>query len=368
MNTIKTALKNIRIVQLIDSLEAGGAERMAVTYANALAKQIAFSGLVATRKEGLLKDQVGNDVAYTFLNKQGQLDYKALWRLRQFCKQNRVDYIHAHSSSFFWAVLIKISLPSIKVIWHDHYGNSEFLAQRSSRVLGWCSYLFSVIIVVNEQLKQWSQQNLHCASVVYLPNFVEEPNGDLEETTFLKGEDGKRIVLLANLRPQKDHPFLLEIAQKLKVSHPAWTFHLIGKDFEDEYSENLKKQIVELGLSNNVWIYGSRTDVSFILKQATIGILTSQSEGLPVALLEYGMNQLPIVVTSVGEIPSVIENGRNGYVVKSGDVEEFVEKLQILIENSEERHILADNLHQHIVKNYTSSAVFETYFSVLNEN
>lgn len=44
----------MRILQLIDSLEAGGAERMAVTYANALVQEIAFSGLVATRKEGPL--------------------------------------------------------------------------------------------------------------------------------------------------------------------------------------------------------------------------------------------------------------------------------------------------------------------------
>ena len=45
----------MRIVQLIDSLEAGGAERMAVNLANGLAKQVEFSGLISTRKEGLFK-------------------------------------------------------------------------------------------------------------------------------------------------------------------------------------------------------------------------------------------------------------------------------------------------------------------------
>ena len=40
----------MRILQIIDSLEAGGAERMAVSYANALANEIEFSGLIATRK------------------------------------------------------------------------------------------------------------------------------------------------------------------------------------------------------------------------------------------------------------------------------------------------------------------------------
>lgn len=47
----------MRIIQLIDSLEAGGAERMAVNFANGLASKADFSGLVCTRKEGLLKNQ-----------------------------------------------------------------------------------------------------------------------------------------------------------------------------------------------------------------------------------------------------------------------------------------------------------------------
>ena len=63
----------MRIVQLIDSLEAGGAERMAVNYANVLAEQIEFSGLAATRKEGALLDQINSNVSYLFLNKKKQV-------------------------------------------------------------------------------------------------------------------------------------------------------------------------------------------------------------------------------------------------------------------------------------------------------
>ena len=60
----------MRIIQLIDSLEAGGAERMAVSYANALAQEIEFSALVATRKEGPLLNQIESNVPYLFLNKK----------------------------------------------------------------------------------------------------------------------------------------------------------------------------------------------------------------------------------------------------------------------------------------------------------
>ena len=60
----------MRVVQIIDSLDAGGAERMAVNYANAMANEIEFSGLVTTRKEGDLKPQISINVSYLFLKKK----------------------------------------------------------------------------------------------------------------------------------------------------------------------------------------------------------------------------------------------------------------------------------------------------------
>ena len=70
--------KEIRILQLIDSLEAGGAERMAVSYANALNRNIGFGALVATRTEGALKNQLDKNVVYGYLNRKSTFDFKAL--------------------------------------------------------------------------------------------------------------------------------------------------------------------------------------------------------------------------------------------------------------------------------------------------
>jgi len=54
----------LRILQLIDSLDAGGAERMAVNYANTLVDFIEFSALVTTRKQGALKEQLSHKIKY----------------------------------------------------------------------------------------------------------------------------------------------------------------------------------------------------------------------------------------------------------------------------------------------------------------
>lgn len=354
----------MRIIQIIDSLEAGGAERMAVNYANALADTIEFSGLVVSRKEGPLLNQIKREVDYLFLNKKHSLDLKAFWKLRQFVKLNKVAIIHAHSTSFFIAFLLKLSLPSLQLIWHDHYGDSEFLSKRPTLLLKFCLSFFRGIISVNQKLKSWSEEKMQFKNVIYLPNF---PSKQIEvtEQTVLVGIQGKRIVSLANLRVQKNHFLLLEVARKIKLSHPEWTFHLIGKDFKDGYSEQIKRTILDNKLENNVFVYGSKKDIGSILKQANIAVLTSQSEGLPVALLEYGLHKMPVVVTNVGEIPMLIEDGVNGFVVTSGNIKPFCESLVKLIENKSIRADFGKALHNTINENFSEATIINNYLKWL---
>ncbi|WP_281228119.1 glycosyltransferase [Flavobacterium aquiphilum] len=356
----------MRIVQIIDSLEAGGSERMAVNYANGLADKIEFSGLVATRKEGSLLDEINQNVSYLFLNKKKQFDIGSLLRLRSFVVNNMITHIHAHSTSFFLAFLLKIIKPSLIIIRHDHYGNNEFLANRPCFVLKSVSCFFNGLIVVNQKLKDWSEQKLKAQNVIYLPNFPVIKTG-VCEGTILKGTKGKRIISLANLREQKNHFLLLKVAQKLKLSHPECTFHLVGKDFEDAYSKQIKSLILEFNLENNVFLYGSRQDVAIILNQSDIAILTSQSEGLPVALLEYGLCKKAVVVTGVGEIPTIVQYGKNGFVVDSNESELFYQSLVELVENESLRFDFGNALYENIQSEYTAENVLEKYLNWLNK-
>jgi len=348
----------MRILQIIDSLEAGGAERMAVNYANALANKIEFSGLVVTRKEGPLLNQINSKISYLFLNKKSALDIQSVLKLRTFVIENKVEIVHAHSTSFFLAFLLKLTFPKIKLIWHDHYGDSEFLSQRPSLSLKRILPFFNGIIAVNQQLKIWAEQKIHFKNVIYLPNFPSEEN-QVSEQTILEGIPGKRIVSLANLRLQKDHFLLLEVAKKVKISHPEWTFHLVGKDFEDEYSKKIKTLILEFNLENSVFIYGSRNDIKNILNQSTIGVLTSQSEGLPVALLEYGWYKKPIVVTNVGEIPLLMVDRVNGFIVEAGSASLFYNSLIQLIEKDTLKEDFGKALQKTISYNYSEHIVIK---------
>jgi glycosyltransferase involved in cell wall biosynthesis len=354
----------MKTLQVIDTLDTGGAEKLAVTYANALSTEVEASFLCATRKEGVLKNQVMEEVGYLFLNRKSTFDFTAIKRLKAFIKENEIKVVHAHATSFFIVFLTKMLYPKFKMVWHDHYGNSEFLEQRKAFFIKIASYAMNGVISVNQRLKDWAESNLAVSKVVYLSNFPVK-NETVQASTELHGVEGKRIVCLANLRPQKDHFNLLKAFEK--IAKKDWTLHLVGKDFEDDYSRRVKLFIHDHGLSEKAFVYGSREDVSHILNQCDIGVLSSQSEGLPIALLEYGLHELAVLTTNVGECSRVVSDETKGELVPPNDANKFAEKLEFLIENKNERLAKAENLYTHIQENFAQKAIIQQLIKFYNE-
>jgi glycosyltransferase involved in cell wall biosynthesis len=351
----------MRIVQIIDSLEAGGAERMAINYANALASKIEFSGLIATRNEGLLLNQVNEKVSYLFLRKRKLLDFYAIFRLRKYLKTNKVNIIHAHSSSFFIAVLVKLTFPKVKIIWHDHYGISQDLVLRKNQALKLCSFFFNGSIAVNTALKNWAQSYLFCRNIIYFPNFIEDSPLSDENNITLNGVKGKRIICVANLRPQKNHDLLLDAATLIKNKFPEWTFHLVGKDFKDAYSAKLYQKVNTLNLNQTVFFYGAINNTKSALIQAEIAVLPSLSEGLPLAILEYGLYKLAVVATNVGEIPKIITSEKLGLIVESNNAGEFAAAVEKFINDEVCRNESSSNLHTKVKQIFSEEIIINEY-------
>lgn len=352
----------MRVLQLIDALDAGGAERVAVNIANGLCSEIEESFLCATRREGILKSSLLKEVGYLFLNKKQAVDFKAIIKLHKFIKKNSINVIHAHSTSFFLATISKFLNPKLVIIWHDHYGNSEFLDSRNYYILKLCSKYFSHIFSVNTALKLWAQQVLNFKETTYLANVAVINKST--EITQLKGVTGKRIVCLANLRAQKDHITLVLAFKEVLRVYPDWSLHCVGENTKDNYCNLLEIKINELDLRHAVFLYGSKPDVFHILKQAEIGVLASKSEGLPLALLEYGSAKLAVVATKVGQVESLITHNVHGLLVGASKPVELSKALITLIKNENLRHTFTENYFSHIKNNYTQRAQIEAILKV----
>lgn len=354
----------MRVLQLIDSLHPGGAERVAVNIANALVSRIDASYLCVTREAGLLKESIDAQVNYLFLDKNKTLDVKAIKKFNAFIKAENIEVIHAHGTSFFLAAIIKTLNKSVKIVWHDHYGNRGATSKVNVFILKQCSRFFSQIICVNENLVTWSKQNLKCDLVRFMPNFVVETS--FEKSTKLKGKSGKRIICLANLRPDKDHINAIEAFNIIYKNNPEWTLHFVGKTYEDAYSKSIFKKVNELGLSKNIFFYGSIVDVPNALNQSNIGVLSSVSEGLPMALLEYGLSGLPVVVTHVGDCSKVLKDGVLGALVPSRNSVLLGQAIQNYINNPRLATKKGEALKTYVFNQYSCKEVIHALITNYN--
>lgn len=344
-------MSKIGVIQIIDSLNTGGAEVLAVNIANLLVKENINSHLCVTRQEGKLRESINKNTGYLFLNKKRTIDIKAIITFKNYIKANNISILHAHSSSFFLAFCVKLICPKLKIIWHDHFGKTQELKKRKLFPLKYISYYFEAIISVNNQLKQWANYNLHCKKTYLLNNFAFFNNSD--SCTFLNGEKDKRIVHLAAARDQKDHETLINAFSIFSEKNKDWSLHLIGFLNNSLYSKKIIDLIKVKGLENHTFVYGSCLDVENILKQATVGVLSSKSEGLPIALLEYGLLKLPVICTDVGDCNKVILNNKTGIIVSSGNINQFAKSLEKISTSKKLQNYLGENLYNHIQKNFS---------------
>ena len=364
---------------------------MSVNIANGLSKEGIPSYLITTRYDGALVHHINPIVGNKCLNRNRKWNPLPILRLARFISSEKITLIHAHTTSVFLAGLMSFLFPKIKLVWHDHYGEFERIEQRPIKGLKRIIHRFSGIISVNETLRDWAQNQLGHKNAIYLPNFIEMDvsNSELRYEGLtaqhqalsshiepeiasvnidhpakvhapktnqikLQGPDGFKIICVANLRPQKDHMTLIEAFALLSQKFPSASLHLVGAESDPNYADEIKQEVSARGLIQ-VYFYGAVEHVHELLQQADIGVLSSVSEGLPMALLEYAAAGLPIVTTDVGACKEVVAG--HGLVVPSKNSEELYMALSNTIEDYKSAIVKAEKLKAHVKEHYSEAAV-----------
>jgi len=349
---------------MIDSLIAAGAERMAVNIANGLVSEGIESHLCATHSGGPLEEFILPEVKTVFPGKKSFFDTKAFLRLRKYVKENKINIIHAHSTSLFWAVMVKWITPRVKVIWHDHFGFSEQLHSRETKLLRFFVRFAGHIFAVNDILQKYAVNDLKKkpAQVSFLANFadISTDKNMVQKPDIPDIEIEPKIVCLANLRKQKDHDNLLDAFSIVAKKHDSARLYLVGGHFNDDYYRRMMDRTTnEDNLKGKVYILGSRNDVAEILSVCQIGVLSSISEGLPVSLLEYGLSNLAVVCTDVGDCSLVLDGGRCGRLVPPSSSEALAKEICYLLENNDEAKKLAGALNERVLTDFSKKGAID---------
>jgi glycosyltransferase involved in cell wall biosynthesis len=343
----------LNVLQVVDSLALGGAERVAVNLANDLATHGYGSALCTTRALGPLEAFLSPDVGRLDLERRTRFDLKGLRRLRRYVRAHDIDIVHAHSTSLFSVVIALKFAPRVRIVWHDHYGAQHF-SERPVLPYRLAASRTSACIVVSERLRKWVTESLRVpeSRVFKIDNFISLPSDTSRQVHEARRTTGPRLVCVAAFRPQKDHRTLLEAFRLVAARHADASLVLVGGGPPKGIDE-ARTLAESLGISDRIEWLGERTDVAEILTDCDVGVLSSRSEAFPLVLLEYGAAGLSVVATKVGECAEILDDGRAGVLVPAADPEALARSLNSLVEAEERgRRALGENLRVRVMERY----------------
>ena len=142
---------------------------------------------------------------------------------------------------------------------------------------------------------------------------------------------GKRaidLVFIGRLEPVKQANQFIEIVEAVSRLIPSVKATVVG---DGSLLEDTKAHAAKLGVTNNIEFLGRRKDVEQILASSRMFVLTSQSEGLSIAMAEAMANGTVPVVANVGELGDLVVDGVNGFLITPDHVAEYVDRILPLL-------------------------------------
>jgi len=146
------------------------------------------------------------------------------------------------------------------------------------------------------------------------------------------GEFKKKIVIgtIAEVHPNKGLTYLIDAMANVCASHPNTISVIVG---DGDLLSSINMQIRAAGLDGKVFLAGYMSEAFQYLKAFNAFILPSVKEGLPYVILEAGYASLPVISTTVGGIPEIIEDMKSGVLVQPKDSGELAHAISYIIEH-----------------------------------
>jgi len=364
--------KKIRVLHLTNSLNYGGLERVVIDICRHL-DPAEFEPMVACIKwkgpQAKLLEDAG--IPIVTLKKEGSslAKYTSFFELRKIVRKYKIDVIHTHNTGplleSMIAHLTSFTFPQIihtdhaRTSWPDkkRYMMFEQIASK---------YVYSMIAVsdeAKEKLMHFEHIPENRIEIVYngipIENFHEQSGKENEIRKELKIDQFKYVIgLCVVLRKLKGIVHLLNALPEIIKACPDLVCVIGGSGPEKEELEQLAN---ELHLQDSVRFIGPRDDVGRVLSIFDLYILPSESEGLPLSLLEAMAAQRCIVATNVGGIPKVLEYGKCGVLVPPGDPIALSEAVIGLLKSSDQRKHLADEAYRCVSEKYSAAVMARNY-------
>lgn len=323
-----------KILHLISQDKFSGAENVAVQIINNMDKENYESVYCAPIGDN--KKQLENrNVRYLKLDK---FDY---FNVKKAVKKFKPDVIHAHDIKA--SIIASLFYKKSKIISHIH-GNHENMRKFTLKTFLYnlTTKKYDKIIWVSDSAKDsyYFKKNIQGDKSIVLYNTISSED-ILKKANEDKNDYKFDVIYLGRLAYPKDPLRLIEIINIIKQKHTNIKVAIVG-DGQDR--KIVEEKIRELGLEENIVLFGNMLNPYKVLKSSKVMILTSIYEGTPMCALEAIACNVPVVSTKVDGLIKIIKQGELGYL--SNDNEELAEKIVYILENEKERKRLSKNIEK----------------------
>jgi len=291
----------------------------------------------------------------------GLLNLRLGWEILRHYRDCDVFHFHIGESYMVLPLLVTKALgkPSLLKIsgWWEMERGFLRASGLSNRLMRKVLFRVGTIVAVSEEIRERvTSMGYPSQRVLCLPNGVDTRRFAPASPS----ERPPRIIFVGRLVPVKGLPVLLGAVRRLKEHFPELALDLVGAGFSEE---ELKQLVGELGLEAQVRFLGRIDDTEAALAAADIFVQPSLSEGLPNSLLEAMACGLPCVVTNVGGMPQVVQDGVHGFVVEANRVEELALALERLLSDRALRLRMGQQGRAKMLREFSLDAVAENYLA-----
>jgi len=325
-------LEKIKVLHIIKSLGRGGAEMLlpeTLKVHNTTNFEFHYIYFLPWKNQMVSAIEKSGGKVTCFAAKNNVSLLLQYARINKYCKENKIQIIHAHLP---WAGIVarivgKITKIPVLYTEHNNFDKYHFL----TKILSSVTYKYQTkVLAVSEDAKTALEKRNLFHDIEYVPNgvntaFFSKQTAltklyDIE--TFIG--DSKVIGTVAVFRKQKRLDIFIEVAHLAQQKKLPFKFLMVG----DGTEMSLVKSLMEQYQLKNVFLAGLQESPIDFMRYMDVFLITSDFEGLPVALLEAMSMEIVPFCTNVGGIPNVVKDNQNGVLLKSQEPAEILSQLE----------------------------------------
>ena len=381
------AHSRIRVLSVVTNLKMGGDESRLLTFSRAVDRsRFDHSVLVLTPPDddeiarfGLLKPHFDRyQISVEHLGemprsrrRQKQHGLSLLWgdmqsafrvvrHLTRYIREHQIDVVDARPNYATLFGLLAGRLARVSAVVTTSYGPDEMWTGPLRYLIGQTMFgLVDAIISDStfaiQQLERWILRKNRRTIVIpngIFPPLSEKSRAEVRQFFGFPDDPQLRIVgQVSRLVPYKGVHNLLLSAREVLAQEPATAFLLCGYADPPEYLQELRELAMQLGIADRVRIGGYPGLIGDVWGAIDVHAHASLRDSSPIALHESMAAGLPAVVTRVGGIPDLVEEGETALVVSPGDPQALAKALLSVLRDP----LLARRLGQNAQKRFNDS-------------